>query len=226
MRQIEQLAPQLGGVPTMGDALPDHRPAGGRGEAAKEIDILLHRARSPQGAARDLHRAAIEFAQHARQLDNLLVGGQAARYRPAILAHMAAILIGRKTDRPSLHAFSDQSFHLRDFRGRRGALRGFLAHDELTHGAVSHERGDIDAEFLLQPVKIFREAGPFPFDRLAQHLRGHRLDPNEAADHVVAVFRAAGASDRPQLPGIRVVTPWKHEDVASGSHSSWASMCV
>ena len=69
--------------------------------------------------------------------------------------------------------------------------RGFFAHDELTHGAVSHQRGDIDAEFFLQPIKIFGEAGPFPFDRLAQHLRGHRFDPHEAANDIVSVFGAA-----------------------------------
>jgi hypothetical protein len=44
---------------------------------------------------------------------------------------------------------------------------------------------------LSQPGEIFGKGCPFPFNRLAQHLRGHRFDPHKRADDVVAVFRTA-----------------------------------
>ena len=122
----------------MRDALPDHRPARPAGDLVEQLHALAHRHRYAERAARNLYRALIDLAERAGELDDLFVGGKAALNRRAVGIHMHGILIGREAGGTGAHAGFEHFFHLMDFRRRRGALDGRLAHDELAQRAVAH----------------------------------------------------------------------------------------
>ena len=160
--RVQQLAPFVGFVPAVGDALPDHRPARAAGNFLEQLHALAHRHRHAERAARNLYRALIDLAERAGEFDNFFVGGEAALNRRAVGVHMHGILIGREARGAGAHAGFEHFFHLLDFRRRRGAFDGSLAHDELAQRAMPHQRRDIDAEVAAQRVEILPERGKAP----------------------------------------------------------------
>ena len=84
--------------------------------------------------------------------------------------------------------------HPRDLLGRRGALRGLLAHDEGAHARVPDERGDVETEpGPLERAQVLREALELPADAGAQRLERHALDVGEVAHRQVAVLAGGTA---------------------------------
>ena len=187
LARVQQLAPFVGLVPAMGDALPDHRPAGARGNFFEQLQAPRDRHRHAQRTARNLHGALIDLAERAGQFDNFFVGGEAALDRRAVGVHMHGILIGRETGGAGAHAGFEHFFHLLDFRRRRRAFEGSLAHDELAQRAVAHQRCDIDAEIAAHGVEILPKGGKPPLHPGLQSRKRDRLDALKASEDRVAI---------------------------------------
>ena len=104
---------------------------------------------------------------------------------------MNRILIGRKTHRARAHAGLEHFLHLVNFRRRRRALAGGIAHDELAQSAVAHQRRHVDAEVAAELVQVLRKGRPAPFHPGSQRLERNRLDPLEAFENRVLVLLLA-----------------------------------
>ena len=79
-------------------------------------------------------------------------------------------------------------------------------------------------DVAVDPVEVLGERLPAPVGAVLERGERHALDLGHHLAEVVGVARAiSGASVKPQLPPMTVVTPWSLDGLAVGSHSSWAS---
>ena len=99
-----------------------------------------------------------------------------------------------------------------------------LAHHRAADRAVADEEARVHAEVALEPGEVVAERPPVPVEALLERAERHALDARHHAPEVVGVVVApSGASVKPQLPPMTVVTPWRFDGDAAGSQSSCAS---
>src|SRR5262249_17048272 len=88
------------------------------------------------------------------------------------------------------------------------------------HAVIDGFRQTLDGRQILG--KVF----PSPIDPGHHGLGRDVLDRRQAAGKPFPVLGLQGASAKPQLPMITLVTPCQHEQLPSGSQLTCASMCV
>ncbi len=137
-------------------------------------------------AAAHLHRAGAKFAQHVGEREQLLVVRPQCRDRHALRIEMALLTRAREADRAGLHAVAHDLLHRLDLIVGGSALLALLAHRVEAHGGVADQRAGIDAEVLVEPVHVLREALPVDVDG-AQHLHRDRFDVGQEFGHPLFV---------------------------------------
>src|SRR5581483_5325207 len=118
-------------APAVGDALPDDGAAARLGHGVVPVDVI----RRLEPTVAELHRATLELADHRAQAVDLLAASHVARDRPAVLAEVAVVAVGREAEGAGGHPVADERLHLADLRLGRLALDALLAEHVLAHGA-------------------------------------------------------------------------------------------
>ena len=149
------LLPLVAGAHGLAQAVVDHRPAAG----------LRHPRHQPIGefridAAAHLHRAGAKFAQHIGEREQFLVIRPQRGDRHTLRIEMPLLPRAREADRAGLHAVAHDLLHGLDLVVGGGALLAVLAHRVEAHGGVADQRAGIDAEVVVEPVHVLREAFP------------------------------------------------------------------
>ena len=178
------LLPLVAGAHGLAQAVVDHRPAAGlrqpRHHAIAEFRI---------DAAAHLDRAGAEFAQHIGEREDLLLVGPQRRNRHALRIEVSLLPRTREADRASLHAVAHHRLHRLDLIVGSGALLAVLAHRIVAHGRMADQRAGIDAEPVVEPVHVLREALPIDVDG-AQHLHRDGFDIGQELSHALFVAAA------------------------------------
>jgi hypothetical protein len=86
-----------------------------------------------------------------------------------------------------------------NFRRRRGALDGRLAHNELAQSAMAHQRCDVDPQVTAERVEVFPERSKAPLHSGLQSGERNRFDPLEAFQYDLAILFFTGRQRQPAI---------------------------
>ena len=128
----------------------------------------------------------------------------------------------RKAQSAGRARFGDDARHRRDLLRAR-LLVAAVAHDDSPYRRVSDEEPGVHSDRTVEmtcPVLVCR---PIPREAGFEGLERHALDACHHPHEVPGVVATRGASVNPQFPPRTVVTPWRGEGLAVGSHDSCAS---
>ena len=184
------LLPFLGPLDRLGDEIVDGRATGPRGEVAGHLACRLGAAGS---AARDLHDAGPQFAEHIGERQAFRVGADAGGIA-------AAQRRGAEAQRAGIHGVADQPLHRGEFfGGGLGPFRGCLAHHVAADSRMADQRADIAAAALAERVHVFGDQLPGEVDALAHHAHRDGLGLGEEFEVPVMV---AGPRRRDDLAAL------------------------
>ena len=88
---------------------------------------------------------------------------------------------------------------------------------------MTYQEADVDADAPVERAEIVAERLPRPRHARLERRQRHALDLRHHAPQVVGVVGRSGASVKPQLPAIMLVTPCRFDGVAAGSQNNCAS---
>ena len=108
--------------------------------------------------------------------------------------------------------------------GDASARVAVVAHHHAADGGVADQEAGVDGQAGVDPVEVLGEGAPVPGAGPLEGLRGGcpPPPPSSAGCTRRRPARAAPRRTRSSRPST-VVTPWRTEGLAVGSHSSWAS---
>ena len=186
LQPAQMLLPLLGLVDRLRNEIIDGRATGPRRKVARQLACRLGAA---GGAARDLHDAGPELAQHVGQRQALGIGPGTGG--------IAASLWGRaEAQRAGIHAVADQPLHRGNFVGRGfGPFRGGLTHHIAADPGMTNQGADIAAAALAKCIHVFGDQFPGEVDPLAHDAERDRLGFGEKFEIPVMVVRARRGDD-------------------------------